>query len=97
MMGNAKEFSDVTLTSEENISFQAHKVILASTSTFFRNNFNRNEGANYVIGVNSKFLATMLDIIYFGETKVEEESCTSFTRFLQDCKVLEPKMCKEKN
>ena len=74
IMGSSKEFLDVTLTSEDNISFQAHKVILAATSIVFRDNFNRNEGANYVIGVNSRFLASMLDIIYFGETKIEAES-----------------------
>ena len=96
-MGSSKEFLDVTLTSEDNISFQAHKVILAATSIFFRDNFNRNEGANYVIGVNSRFMASMLDIIYFGETKIEAESCTTFIRFLQDCKMLEPEMFRTRN
>ena len=67
-MGEDKKFSDVTLTSEDNIMFQAQKVLLAATSTFFRDFFNRNEGANYVLRVNSKFLASMLDIVYFGET-----------------------------
>ena len=65
IMGSLKKFSDVTHTSQDNISFQTHKVILAATSTFFRDNFTRNEGANYVIGVNSRFLASMLDIIHF--------------------------------
>ena len=65
-MGEDKTFSDVTLTSEDNIMFQAQKVVLAAT--FFRDFFSRNEGANYVLRVNSKFLASMLDIVYFGET-----------------------------
>ena len=30
MMGKSREFSDVTLTSEDGISFPAHKVILAA-------------------------------------------------------------------
>ena len=91
------DFSDVTLTSEDNISFPAHKVILATTSTFFRDNFNRNKGANYVIGVRSWFLASTLDIIYFGETKIEAKSCTTFIRFLEDCKLQEPELFKARN
>ena len=98
MMGQDREFSDVTLTSEDGISFQSHKVVLAATSTFFREYFHRQKGDHFIcMGVNSTFLASMLDIVYFGEARMEEENCNSFIKYLQDCKVLKPKMCKERN
>ena len=39
----------------------------------------------------------MLDMVYFGEARVRKVNCSSFFRFLQDCKVVESKMCKEGN
>ena len=95
IMGDTKEFSDVTLTSADNMQFHAHKVILAAISPFFRDYFNMNVGSHSVIGVNSKFLSSMLDIVYCGETKIEAENSTRFIGFLQDCRVLEPEMTKK--
>ena len=98
IMGQDRGFSDVTLTSEDGTRFQAHKVALAATSTFFREYFHRQKGDNFVcMGINSIFLASMLDMVYFGEARIEKVNCSSFLRFLQDCKVLESKMCKESN
>ena len=74
-MKNVKEFSDVILISEENGLFQAHKVVLASTSPFFRKIFN---SANYpslqLRGVNSHFLASLVEVIYDGKRKVSTDT-----------------------
>ena len=89
-MGQDREFSDVTLTREDRIRFQAHKVVLAATSTFFREYFYRQKGDNFVcMGINSIFLASILDMVYFGEARIQKVNCSSFLRYLQDCKVLE--------
>ena len=85
IMGQDREFSDVTLTSKDGVRF------LAATSTYFREYFHRQKG------INSIFLASMLDMVYFGEARVRKVNCSSFFRFLQDCKVVESKMCKEGN
>ena len=85
-MGQSREISYVTLTSEDGISFLAHKVVLAATSTFFREYFHRHKEDHCVcMGVNSLFLASMLNIVYFGEARMEEQNCNSFIRFFQDC------------
>ena len=97
MISQDREFSDVTLTSD-GISFQSHKVVLAATNTFFIEYFHRQKGDHFIcMGVSSSFLASMLDIVYFGEARMEEENCKSFIKYLQDCRVLEPKMWKERN
>ena len=49
MMGKSREFSDVTLTSEDGISFLAHKVVLAATSTFFREYFRRHKEDHFFL------------------------------------------------
>ena len=81
IMGQDREFLDVTLTSKDGTSFQSHKVVLAATSTFFREYFNRQKGHNFIcMGVNSTFLASMLDIVYFGEARMEGENCKTFIK-----------------
>ena len=89
-MRNVKEFSDVTLISEDQIMFQAHKVVLASTSPFFRKLINSsNHPVIGLRGVNSQFLASMLEVIYDGETKVNKDDVSSFIRFLEYYQVYE--------
>ena len=89
-MSNVKEFSDVTLISEDKIMFQAHKVVLAATSPFFREIINiANHPLIYLWGVNSQFLASMLEVIYDGETKVDKDDCNSFIRLLKYYQVYE--------
>ena len=72
-MKNVKELSDVTLISENNSLLQAHKVILASTSPFFRKIFNSANYSSLQLRVNSHFLASLLEVVYDGETQVSTE------------------------
>ena len=76
-MKDMEEFCDVTLISDDDKRFRAHKVVLASASTLFRDMFqNYDEETEYQVihmrGVSSKLIAAMIDLVYDGETKVEE-------------------------
>ena len=91
-MKNDREFTDVTLVSEDGIMFLAHKVIMASSSTFFQSFFRSNNQANPLVcmrGVSGKFLASLIDVLYTGETKIEETECKDFIMMLRNCKVYE--------
>ena len=44
-----KEFTDVTLACEDGEQMEAHKVILAASSPFFENIFNRNKHPHLMI------------------------------------------------
>ena len=95
-MRGLEEFCDVTLVSEDNKRIRAHKVVLASASTLFRDMFLSNEEENeYEVinlrGVSSRFMTAMCDLIYEGETKVNERECEEFLQILQQYKLLKEK------
>ena len=67
-MQQLEEFCDVTLVSEDNVSIRAHKVVLASASTIFRDIFQTDhENLEYQVinmrGVSSEFLVSMVDLV----------------------------------
>ena len=56
---------------------RAHKVVLASASTLFRDLFQTDEdNTEYEVirmrGVSSNFMVSMVDLVYNGETTVKE-------------------------
>ena len=67
----------MTLVSDDYDVIRAHKVVLASASTILRD-MSQTEDKNmeYEVlrmrGVSSKFMASMVELIYNGETTVEE-------------------------
>ena len=72
--GNLKEdtdFADVTLACEDGEQFEAHKVILAASSSFFQKLLRRNKDQKYPLvfmrGVTSENMAAIVDFIYTGE------------------------------
>ena len=80
-----EEFCDVTLISEDKERIRAHKVVLASASTIFRDLFQTvDENTEYEVihmkGVSSKFIESMVDLIYNGETTVKERYCDNFLK-----------------
>ena len=90
-----EEFCDVTLISEDEVRVRAHKVVLASASTLFRDMFQSDDEEYQVIlmkGVSLELMTAMLEIIYNGETKVNEEECEDFLNVLKDYRVLEEKV-----
>ena len=72
---------DVSLVCEDGQQVEAHKVILAASSTFFQKVVKRNTHPHpllYLKGVTSKNLWAVLRFIYSGEVNIEEEELESF-------------------
>ena len=85
-----KEFSDVTLACEDGQQMEAHKVILAASSPFFENIFQRNKHPHpliYLRGFQSQDLMTILDFLYFGEANVYQENLDSFLEIAEELKL----------
>ena len=81
------DFCDVTLVSQDNQRIRAHKVILASVSTFFGNmlvNEMHHHPLIFMRGVEHKVLEALMDFIYSGETKLEKEFVRSFQRLIME-------------
>ena len=90
-----EEFCDVTLISEDYKRVRAHRVVLASASSFLRDMFQNEEEEYQVImmpGVSSNFMSAMVEIIYNGQTKLEVENCADFLNILKKYTVLEDKV-----
>ena len=92
-MQQLEEFCDVTLVSDNYDRIRAHKVVLASASTLFRDLFQTDEeNTEYEVirmrGVSSNFMVSMVDLVYNGETTVKESDCEDFLKFLKEYKIL---------
>ena len=67
-------FSDVTLVCEDGQQFQSHKIILVSSSPFFKNLLTRNMHPHpliYMRGVKSEDLSAIMDFLYQGEANIK--------------------------
>ena len=87
---NNNEFTDVTLATEDNGQIQAHKVILSSSSPFFRKLLCRNPHQNlliYLKGVQLRDLESVLQYIYKGSCEVLNENIEDFIRTGRDLHV----------
>ena len=74
-------FIDVTLACEDGQQFEAHKVVLASSSPFFHKilrGINHARPLLYLKGMKSFDVASILDFIYLGEANVDQDNLTSF-------------------
>ena len=84
------DFTDVTLVCEDGHQFGAHKVILASSSPFFKNLLTRNNHSQsllYMRGVKSEDLNAIIDFIYYGEANIYQENLESFLQIAEDLKL----------
>ena len=82
-----KEFTDVTLASEDGQQLEAHKVVLISSSPFFRHLLQRNKHPHpliYMRGVKSKDLVTITQLLYQGEANVYQENLDSFLAIAEE-------------
>ena len=83
---NDKEFTNVTLASEDGQEIEAHKVILAASSPIFDNLLQKskhNHPLIYLRGFESKDFVSILDFVYFGEANVNQEDFDSFVDLLR--------------
>ena len=78
---NDEEFSDVTLSSMDDKLVLVHRVILSSSSVFFRNLLARNKHQHPIIhltGIKHKHLEMVLKLIYLGQCHIEQEDLQEF-------------------
>jgi hypothetical protein len=84
-----KDFFDVTLACDDE-QIQAHKVILAACSTFFRSVLRRNRHEHpllYLKGVKYIDLVAVLNFMYHGEVNVAQEQLNDFLSIAEELKV----------
>ena len=75
------DFYDVTLVSDDDQFIRGHKLVLASSSDFFRKILkitNKAESIVYLSGINQKNLNFIMDYIYLGEVQIFQEEIDSF-------------------
>ena len=85
-----KEFSDVTLACEDGQMFQAHKVILASSSPTLHHLLKVDKHPNPLIfmrGMKSEDLNAIIDFLYCGEANVFQENLDSFLAIAEELKL----------
>ena len=81
------EFTDVTLASADGQHVEAHKVILAASSSFFQNMLRRKKHPYpliYMAGIKSVDLVAILDFLYYGETNVYQENFSNFVKIAEE-------------
>ena len=84
------DFADVTLASEDGQQVDAHRVILAAASPFFQNLLKRNKRSHIVVclrGVKSAYMNAIIDFIYLGEAKIDQENLESFLVIADELKL----------
>ena len=87
---NGKEFSDVTLACEDGTQIETHKVILASSSPFFKEILKRNKHPHpliYMRGIKAEEFVAIVDFLYFGEANVDQESLEAFLGLAEELKL----------
>ena len=76
-----QDFTDVTLVCDDDKQIKAHKVILSSSSSFFRNILIRNPHKHpllYLKGISYSDLQSVVKFLYFGEAEIAQDSLETF-------------------
>ena len=79
-------FFDPTLACDDKL-IEAHKIVLAANSTFFRNIQLKNKNQNpffYFTGIIYQELVAILDLIYLGEVTIGQEQLNKFLIIAED-------------
>ena len=87
---NDQDLTDVTLVCGDGQHIKAHKVILSSFSPTFKKILLNIEHRSFVIymkGVEHKQLKALIDFIYLGETKVDQNDFASFMVIAKDLRI----------
>ena len=85
-----QDFRDVTLVSADSKLISAHKVVLSSSSPFFRNILTKNPHQSPLIflkGVNFLELDLLVRFIYIGECEVAQEHLETFLELGKDLEI----------
>ena len=87
---NDKDLTDITLISEEGEHMLAHKIVLSSSSDFFKDLFKKANHTNPLIflsGFDSKVLTAVLDYIYNGAVNLFQKEIDLFIESAQKLKI----------
>ena len=87
---NEKEYSDVTLVCDVGEKIEAHKVILAASSSVFAKIFKENKHPHPLVflrGLSYETMLLILDFVYYGEVKIEIDQLNSFLVAAEDVKL----------
>lgn len=85
-----RDFFDVTLACEGEDQVEAHKVVLAVCSPFFRSVLQRNRHDHpliYLKGVSFMNLTAVLNFMYHGEVNVAQEDLNNFLQLADELKI----------
>ena len=85
-----EDFYDVTLVSDDHVQMSSHKLVLSSSSEFFKTILRKSIHPNpliYLTGVNSKELNFVMDYIYNGEVQIFHEELNDFLNIAQKLQI----------
>ena len=85
-----KDFFDVTLVTDDEKCLCAHKVVLATSSAFFKNILRRADHSMpmiYLSGVEYKELNKLIEYIYHGEINILKEDLDKFLGVAEKLKI----------
>ena len=85
-----KSFSDVTLVSDDQIPFKAHRFVLGAFSPVLKKILLNNPHSHPLIflrGVNHQELDTILQFIYLGEASIYNENMRRFSQAAKDLQI----------
>ena len=81
-----ENFYDVTIVSDDQQQVSAHKVVLASSSEYFKNILTSNTHSHPMLclsGVNAGDIKNMLDFMYNGEIQIFQDDLDQFLEIAQ--------------
>ena len=85
------DFADVTVACEDGKTFEAHRIILSSSSPFFQNILRKNQHPHPLVfmrGLTSKELEGLLDFCYFGEASILQNKLDSFMVLAEELQII---------
>jgi len=87
-----ERYADVTLVSDDQTQFKAHKIVLSACSPVFKKIIDNNPSQHpliYLRGVQSYEMESILQFMYLGEGKFYQERMREFIKVAQDLEVKE--------
>ena len=84
------DFSDITLSCEDNKTIGCHKLILSASSAFFKTMLRQNNHPHpmvYLRGICYVNLVSVIDFLYNGEVNIDQEDLASFISIAQELEI----------
>ena len=90
ILRSEQDFADVTLACEDGKMVEAHKVILAASSPFFKRILKKSPHSHpliYLKGIKSPDVEAVLNYMYHGEVNIEEANLSIFLKVAEELEV----------